>query len=326
MKITCLGCGNAFTKKSFNQTFLLEEGDKRMLIDNGRTTPEALEAAEINVKSITDVYISHLHGDHIGGLEDMAFKRYDWVKRPRSYKEENYAPRLIGDERLLQDLWDRSLRGGLESMEGFVATLETFFEPVPVKPNKPIVWEGWTMELIQQIHIMSGSMIMWTFGVMFSKTGHKTIYFTTDSQHCSPKQMEEFYRKSDIIFQDCECSGVNFKFQEGERVYEKDGKWDKWPEDAMKATELLAMGVVPQEWKAFKFSSGVHANYAQLAGYDSANSVKLSSEIKEKMYLSHYQDFVLDKRDMFGNETEWEDTAKKDGFKGFIRLGDSLDI
>lgn len=38
------------------------------------------------------------------------------------------------------------------------------------------------------------------------------------------------------------------------------------------------------------------------------------------------QDFVLDKRDMFGNETEWEDTAKKDGFKGFIRLGDSLDI
>lgn len=326
MKITCLGCGNAFTKRSFNQTFLLEENDKRMLIDYGRTTPEALDAANIDVKSITDIYISHAHGDHIGGLEDMAFKRYDWGKRPRSYKEEKYAPRLISDERLLQDLWDRSLRGGLESMEGFVASMETFFEPVPVRPNKPIVWEDWNMELIQQIHIMSGSMIMWTFGVMLSKPGHKTVYFTTDSQHCSPKQMEEFYRKADLIFQDCECSGVNFKFNEGEKVYEKDGKWNKWPEDAMEATELLASGINPQNWNAFKFGSGVHANYAQLAGYESANSVKLTNEIKAKMYLSHYQDFVLNNKDMYGNEINWQAIANKDGFKGFIRLGDSLEI
>lgn len=326
MKITCLGCGNAFTKKSFNQTFLLEEGGKRMLIDNGRTTPEALEMAGINVNSITDVYISHLHGDHIGGLEDMAFKRYDWGRKPRSYKEGDYAPRLIGDERLLQDLWDRSLRGGLESMEGFVATLETFFEPVPVKPNKPIIWEGWTMELIQQIHIMSGSMIMWTFGVMFSKEGHKTVYFTTDSQHCSPKQMEEFYRKSDIIFQDCECSGVNFSFKEGEKIYTYNGKNYKWPQDPTKAAELCAQNIKSKPWETFKFSSGVHANYAQLAGYPSANSVKLDSETKEKMYLSHYQDFVLENRDMFGNEIDWEEQAKKDGFKGFIHLGDFIEV
>ena len=326
MKITCLGCGNAFTKKSFNQTYMLEENGRRLLIDFGRTTPEALDAAGVDVKSITDVYVSHLHGDHIGGLEDLAFKRYDWNKRPRVYKDGNYAPRLIGDEVLLQDLWDRSLRGGLESMEGFVASLDTFFEPVPVRPNMPIEWAGWTIELIQQIHIMSGSRIMWTFGIMFSRPGHKTVYFTTDSQHCSPKQMEEFYRRADIIFQDCECSGVSFQFQEGQKVYEDNGKWFSWPEDALKATELLAMGKNPVPWKALKFSSGVHANYAQLAGYESANSIKLPPEIKAKMKLSHYQDFVLSTLDMYGNVIDWNRQAEKDGLGGFVKLGDVFEV
>ncbi len=279
MKITVIGCGNAFSAINYNQCFLLEEGNSKMLFDCGQQTVQALRKAEVDIKSITDIYISHAHADHIGSLEAIAFMCYDWKNRPQSYKEGNYAPRLIANSQLLKDLWDKSLSGGLESMEGFVANLSTFFAPVPVKDNQSFKWEGWDCKLVQQVHIMTGSTIACTFGLLMKKLGHKTIYFTADSQHCSPRQMEIFYTEADVIFQDCECT---------------------------------------------PFASGVHANYSQLAGYPEANSVKLPAEIKAKMWLSHYQDFVTANKDFFGKDVDWEAKAKADGFAGFVKCGDVL--
>ena len=305
MKIIAVGVGNAFSYKNYNQSFLLEEGGKKMLIDMGVRVPLALKNADINMFDIDAVYISHAHADHIGGLEEMAFMRYDWTNKPRrwdDYKylknprdymngnEKKYAPKLIANEMLLKELWSHSLKGGLDSMEGFDSTLETFFEPIPVKANVPFTWQGWKFDLIQQIHIMTGSIIKYTFGLLMSKKGHKTVYFTTDSQHCSPRQIETFYKKADIIFQDCECIGVDTSIKE------------------------------------YKFGSGVHANYAQLAGYSSANSVRLDDDIKAKMWLSHYQDFVSEGKDGFGNDCEWGNLAHDDGFRGFVTVGQEFEI
>ncbi len=297
MKITVVGCGNAFSAKNYNQCFLIEEEvegtSRRMLIDFGAKVPYALNNLGIDIRSIDDVYISHLHGDHIGGLEEMAFIRYDWINRPQHYSEWKNgvrAPRLIANVQLLSDLWKKSLRGGLESMEGFDANLETYFEPVPVRPNKTFLWQGWTCRLIQQVHIMTGSIISHTFGLMFAKGGHQTIYFTTDSQHCSPRQIENFYREADIILQDCECVGADME----------KGNLD--------------------------FLSGVHANYAQLAGWKSANSVDVGEEIRNKMWLSHYQDFVSENKDYKGNDCNWQERAVEDGFRGFAEVGQVIEV
>jgi ribonuclease BN (tRNA processing enzyme) len=295
MKILTVGCGNAFSKINFNQSFLLEENGKTLLIDCGSKIISALDYLSIDIKKIDNIYISHAHSDHIGSLEEIAFTRYDWKNKPRNQNEWKskstlVAPNLIANEVLLKELWECSLRGGLKSMEGFDAELETFFNPIPIQPNKHFVFEGWDCKLIQQIHVMTGSMIMNTFGLFLEKQGHSKVYFTTDSQHCSPKQMEVFYKDADIIFQDCET-----------------------------------IGVIPNE-KKFLFSSGVHANYAQLAGYDSANSVKLPLEIKNKMYLSHYQDFIMENKDFMGNSTDWEEIALSDGFLGFTKVGDILEV
>jgi len=305
MIIKIIGAGNAFSYKNYNQSFLLEEGGKKMLIDIGARVPLALHDANIPLSDIDAVYISHAHADHIGGLEEMAFMRYDWMNKPRKWddykylknprdymsgNEKKYAPKLIANELLLKELWDHSLKGGLDSMEGFDSSLETFFEPIPVKANVPFTWQGWKFDLIQQIHIMTGSIIKYTFGLLMSKKGHKTIYFTTDSQHCSPRQIETFYKKADIIFQDCECVGVDTSTKE------------------------------------YKFGSGVHANYAQLAGYSSANSVRLDDDIKAKMWLSHYQDFVSEGKDGFGNNCDWSNLAHSDGFNGFVAVGQEFEI
>ena len=284
MQITVVGCGHAFSKSNFNQSFLVEENGRRMLIDCGFQVPNALNSLGVDFKSIDDIYVSHLHADHIGGLEYFGFMRYDWVNKPREAFSKGYAPRLIGNVQLLKDLWDKSLRGGMESMQGFVASIDTFFETDPIEPNESFTWQGWTVNLVQQVHIMSGSVITPSFGLIFSQIGHKSVYFTTDSQHCSPRQIEDFYSEADIISQDCECAGVNMKD------------------------------------KQFVFGSGVHANYAQLAGWESANSIKLSGKIRGKMILSHYQDFIMEGKDFMGNSVNWNATAVKDGFLGFARV------
>jgi ribonuclease BN (tRNA processing enzyme) len=290
MNIRIIGCGNAFSHLNFNQSFLLEEDGKKLLIDCGTRTPLALAKAKVKLTNLDAIYISHAHSDHCGGLEEVAFLRYDWKNKPRKWDEGNYAPKIIANEKLLEELWNNSLKGGLDSMEGFDSDLATFFEPVPIKSNTPFYWGGWKFDLIQQIHIMTGSMIKNTFGLLMSKEGHKTVYFTTDSQHCSPKQMEIFYKKADIIFQDCECIGVDTKN------------------------------------KVFMYGSGVHASYGQLAGWPSANATRLSAEIKAKMLLSHYQDFVSFNKDGSGNDCNWEEFAKSDGFRGFVKVGDIFEV
>jgi hypothetical protein len=70
----------------------------------------------------------------------------------------------------------------------------------------------------------------------------------------------------------------------------------------------------------------VHANYAQLAGYASANSIKLGDEIRAHMWLSHYQDYVPSGRDMYGNKVDWEAEVKKDGFAGLVKVGMTFSV
>lgn len=246
----------------------------------------------IDIKSITDIYISHQHSDHCGGLEEMAFLRYDWKNHPISYSDSpvDYAPTLIANEVLLRDLWKSTISGGLKSMEGFDASIETYFKPKYIKANQKFMWAGWTCSLIQQIHVMTGSMVMNTFGLFMEREGHNSVFFTTDAQYFQPEQVKVFYDKAAIVFQDCELVGVDVKNRK------------------------------------MNFKSGVHANYAQLAGWDSVNAYRLDSATKSKLWLSHYQDFKNDNKDMYGNIVDWDIQAKDDGFAGFVKVGAEFNV
>jgi len=329
MKIMNVGCGNAFSYNNYNLSYLLEENGERFLIDCGTRIPIALHDLEIPLKSIGAFYTSHSHGDHCGGLEEVAFTLYDWQHHPRHYSEGKYAPKLYANKVLMDDLWNYTLRGGLESMEGFDSSLETFFETCPVEPNKPFYWQGWRFDLVQQVHIMTGSVIKNTFGLFVQKEGHKKVFFTTDCQYFQPKQVRVFYQDADYIFQDSEFIGADMTT------------------------------------KTYKFGSGVHANYGELAGWPSANAMILTPEIRSKLWLGHYQDFVgryIPKReqrfiekiraiadvadpvaksaleatcndfvdfkstDSFGNPCDWDVKAKEDGFAGIVRVGMEWEI
>jgi ribonuclease BN (tRNA processing enzyme) len=293
MKLKVIGCGSALDVGTTlgNQSFLLEHRDEKMLIDCGRTTPEMLKRAGIDVKDITYIYISHLHNDHCGGLEWVALSRYDWLKKPTHASEfENcVAPILVGNRQVIDELWNSSLKGGLNTMAGFESNLETFFKIETVSLNENLIFGGVEINLIQQVHIMAGNIILPSYGLFINGKKQK-MYLTTDAQYFQPEQVRIFYDKADTIIQDCECIGVD--------------------------TVELTMD----------FKSGVHANYAQLAGWESANAMKLSQDIKNKIWLSHYQDFVTKEQDYKGNHVIWDSLAKVDSLAGFLKVGQEFEI
>src|SRR5215813_8474415 len=69
MKLTFIGTGSAFTMDNFQSNMLLEDSGKRLLIDAGGDVRFALAKVGLGAKDIDALYISHLHADHIGGIE-----------------------------------------------------------------------------------------------------------------------------------------------------------------------------------------------------------------------------------------------------------------
>ncbi|NLX13849.1 MAG: MBL fold metallo-hydrolase, partial [Phycisphaerales bacterium] len=112
--------------------------DETMLIDFGGTGPLALyhlmqqpeyaylnDSGRINYSAIDKVFVTHLHADHIGGLEEMGFIRaYSKVGEcaPRT------RPILIGSASMLTKLWKNCLMGGMEAKTGGRAVLDDYYE------------------------------------------------------------------------------------------------------------------------------------------------------------------------------------------------------
>lgn len=69
VRLRFLGSGDAFGSGGRLQTCLCLEGpDGRVLLDCGATALVAMKRAGIDPQSVRYVFVSHLHGDHFGGV------------------------------------------------------------------------------------------------------------------------------------------------------------------------------------------------------------------------------------------------------------------
>ena len=154
LTLTFLGVGSAFAKRNFQSNALIEawssdpdnqpEPDDTLLLDFGTTGPIALHhlksepgygyldaSGRPGFAAIRRVFISHLHSDHVGGLEELAMRTRFSVPHAG---EKPFRPQLIGTPELLQRLWEQTLRGGLGVLEGRSAGLEDYFHVQPLHP------------------------------------------------------------------------------------------------------------------------------------------------------------------------------------------------
>jgi ribonuclease BN (tRNA processing enzyme) len=197
-----LGSGSAFTigEGNFHSNMILtSDRGTKLLIDCGSDIRFSLHAAGLSYLDITDIFISHLHSDHAGGLEFVGLsQRFD----PRCDRANLYLSKDIASE-----LWDRTLSGGMRAIDQDIATLDTFFAVHRLGKGERFTWEGIEFELVRVIHVDTGLYVMPSYGLFFEVEGIK-IFISTDTQLCLG-QNYKFYEEADIIFHDCETS--NFR-------------------------------------------------------------------------------------------------------------------
>jgi phosphoribosyl 1,2-cyclic phosphodiesterase len=69
VEVHFLGSGDAFGSGGQLQTcFLVSTAQDSFIVDCGASTLIALKAARISPNDITKIFITHLHGDHFGGI------------------------------------------------------------------------------------------------------------------------------------------------------------------------------------------------------------------------------------------------------------------
>lgn len=69
MRLTVVGSGDAFGSGGrFNSCFLITTGNRSLALDFGASSLVALKTHKIDPAGIDGIFLSHLHGDHFGGL------------------------------------------------------------------------------------------------------------------------------------------------------------------------------------------------------------------------------------------------------------------
>ncbi len=278
MEIDFLGTGSAFTMKNWQSNILITRNGKRLLIDAGGDIRWSLQEYGLSYKDIDAVYVSHAHADHTGGVEYLAFCSYfdptytetvphdPIMADPYTNYEVKKKMKLFSERNLTYELWNHTLKGGMEGIEGIEANLETYFDVTPVEKNSSFVWEGIEFDLVQTMHVSAKYKIVDSYGLMFNDPDLTTrIYITTDCQFAPETSMKAYYKEADLVFHDCETA---------------------------------------------PFKSGVHSHYEDLRN--------LSSSIKGKMWLYHYQDNVVNDWD------EWVKKVEGDGFAGIVKKGQTF--
>lgn len=210
MRLTFLGAGAHTTAGEFNSNMLIEENGKRLLIDCGFTCAAALGAIGLSHRDIDAVYISHLHFDHVAGLEWLGFyTRFDpgYLGKPTLYVPDT----------LTTALWENTLKGSMETVKGHpTLTLNDYFDvrSVPLEWNKvetvgvrrrlgKFQWQGLTFNVVPFEHIVGTSDTVYSHGLLITKPKMTDrILITTDTVFSHSNY--DLYDVADVIFHDCE--------------------------------------------------------------------------------------------------------------------------
>ncbi|MGK7941764.1 MAG: MBL fold metallo-hydrolase [Crocosphaera sp.] len=199
VQLLFLGSGSAFTVGTDNfhsNIFLITETGEKLLIDCGSDLRFSLYKEGFCHRDITDIYISHLHSDHAGGLE--------YVGLTTKFDPHCNQPNLYVSEDIAADIWDRYLSGSMRFIEGEIAKLDSFFNLYSIGKEGNFSWQNINFELVKVIHINNATYPMPTYGLFFI-INNTSIFLTSDTQLCYEK-LEKYYQKADIIFHDCETS------------------------------------------------------------------------------------------------------------------------
>ncbi len=186
MRVTWNGAGSAWSRRFGNSSAVVAEEGHRLLVDCGHTVPSRLGELGIDLRDIGAVFISHLHGDHVYGLEEWGFKNLlIW----------NIRPVLFVSDTIADALWTNVLAGTMAQVCNRSCELDDYFDVVRLRAGIPRSFGPMTLEIHPVDHVPHAP----AYGLKVT-TGKSSVGFTCDSlAGVSPW----FYADTSIVFHDC---------------------------------------------------------------------------------------------------------------------------
>lgn len=214
MKMTFLGTGGTFSRsgQNYHNNVLVEtDAGSKILIDCGTTALESLHALSVDPLELDGVIVTHIHADHVGGLEELGFRGLFLGKALNGSptRFDLYVPGPLLPSKLdlpyesdrLPDLWENCLKGGMvhvqdEQNNPVTATLETYFVPhVMETPEEVFTVDGVRFMFVRTKHVPQKA----SFGLVMESERGSRIFFSGDTLSDVPVDLGEF----DVIFHDC---------------------------------------------------------------------------------------------------------------------------
>lgn len=188
-----IGTGNAFSKTFYNNNALILRNKKMWLLDCGYLATRSLNELGISLHQLDGIIITHTHADHVGGLEEVAFRlKYEFKQRVNLY-----VPSSIVDS-----LWQHTLRGGLENTSEDLFELSDYFNVIPLYENhQEFIEKEFPIEIIKTLHVIGKD----TFSVFIGEH----VFYSSDMQFMPDFIANEVIekRKCKSILHDCHLLG-----------------------------------------------------------------------------------------------------------------------
>lgn len=190
--VQMIGTGSAFAKKYFNNNALIRAAQFQLLVDCGITAPVALHQLSVDVAELDAILITHIHGDHVGGLEEVGFRmRYIYRRKPVLYVPDT----------IVNDLWNGTLRGAMENAAEGCDSLSCYFDVQLIREKEPFeVTDGLSIELVPTKHIPGKP----SYGLLINET----LFYSSDVTF-DPQLLLGLVRGSRCrhIMHDCQLKG-----------------------------------------------------------------------------------------------------------------------
>lgn len=205
-----VGVGSALSMKNYNNNAIIEVNGKKYLIDCGISIPYALRDANVSLKDIDGVIVTHIHGDHTGAIEWLGYQgKYVLNKKYELY--------IASD--LVSALWDKTLAGGMEDSVNEKHTLETYFDVFTFDDLKSFNVNGLLITPIKTTHVKDNNKIVQK--PSYSFVFDNRVFYSGDMIF-DDELLYSINSDIEVIFHDCQLfyqkDGVHASLEELETL------------------------------------------------------------------------------------------------------------
>ena len=195
-----LGSGNARSKPpvNYNTNVLVTAPHGKWLIDCGIMGPLALKNAGVQTTDIQAAFITHMHGDHVFGIEEILFESY--FRLHRKFGLLLPSPFIDPNNEKGEHFWNNYLRASMTSAvlqqdESYVQLqLEDYADVREICPEKAYDFFGVPVRIFPVLHIWNRS----SFGICLDER----VFYTSDTTF-SRQAIESYLEQgAEIIFHD----------------------------------------------------------------------------------------------------------------------------